>query len=835
MMDVLDSYSRGIEYLLRRLGKDHAEYLNAETLTGRLRENIDAERCYGATDTTRADRARILAELTRLSLKTLNKAFSEISETPSDSNLRYANRPLPLRIPSKSLDYFVGRVGELRSIKRLLQRQTPQPIALCGMGGVGKSTLARKIADDLDSYFSGGVFWADFAAHQGDSLPILYSWAYVLGHPEVERIPSAQIRAQAVMQLICEYTERVGRVLVVFDDVRQTETDAWLDAADLLRSAVPKGTPLLITTRQLEVAQSLRAKPVELDTLQTDQAIDLLAQLLQDEDLPLGKTVILMETIGSLPLAVEVVAGMIQADGLDWVYKTVTNQYSRLDALHAGDLRSKADNVQLSFTVSYEGLPAEAQALFRLTGVLASNRVHEIWLGGILHHLSSSGKLLEHLRISDLLRMLHHRGFLQRVDSNYRLHPLLRDYARSLLAEDPSLQDVGIAHERYFLDLVTAEAQRFEVVSEAIENILRAAQYAHDGRLWDDLLQFTLNLAVFKRYLYTRGLWNEALRLLDRGIEACVMVGDVKNQAALYCEKGTLQREMGTYDAAIVSFETATQLSQKINDEFILASALFGHGYVLLYSSNYREAKDRLSRAVSLAHKANNPNALGEALRGLGRIELSINNLDQALQYLMRSIEVLSSTDNKQGLAYAYRALGEIHTLQGQVSVGLGNFQTGLAIAQNLGDPQAQAYILRGIGDAYKTQGELILAMESYTRSEELYRNTDDRAARAGTLCSIGEVCVQLGDLDRAMQMFDQSRSLPRDINLPRWEARSLFGQAQVAHAKGDIELAGRLGRQALDQLHKVGHRDANMVEKWLGTLSVNGKDAHNESRASCL
>ena len=104
------------------------------------------------------------------------------------------------------------------------------------MGGVGKSTLARKVADDLSLSFTGGVLWADFAAHQGDPLPILYWWAHVLGHPEVERIPSAHIRAQAVMQVICEYTERMGKVLIVFDDVRQTETDSWLAAAHLYGS-----------------------------------------------------------------------------------------------------------------------------------------------------------------------------------------------------------------------------------------------------------------------------------------------------------------------------------------------------------------------------------------------------------------------------------------------------------------------------------------------------------------------------------------------------------------------------------------------------------------------
>ena len=135
-----------------------------------------------------------------------------------------------------------------------------------------------------------------------------------------------------------------------------------------------------------------------------------------------------MEYLGNLPLATEVVAGMIQADGLDWVYKAVTNQYSRLEALHAGDLRSKADNVQLSFTVSYAGTTSGSASTIpthRGSCLKQSPRNLAGWnpVPPIFKRETPGN-----VRIPDLLRMLHHRGLLQRVDSNYRLHPLLHNY-----------------------------------------------------------------------------------------------------------------------------------------------------------------------------------------------------------------------------------------------------------------------------------------------------------------------------------------------------------------------------------------------------------------------
>ena len=144
MMDVLDSYCGGIEYLLRRLGKDHAEYLNAV----HSKPNERKYRCRATLRKNRKtgpERARTAQEINRVAMATLKIASARSVGSSPDSSPYYATRPLPLRIPSKSLDYFVGREAELRSIKRLLLRQDPGRLPSVAWAESGRVPLPAKL------------------------------------------------------------------------------------------------------------------------------------------------------------------------------------------------------------------------------------------------------------------------------------------------------------------------------------------------------------------------------------------------------------------------------------------------------------------------------------------------------------------------------------------------------------------------------------------------------------------------------------------------------------------------------------------------------------------
>lgn len=74
--DAYSAYEAALDELLRRLGPLHERYAEALSYQQRLAENIDASRRYGDTESTRAERARIIGSLNGLALDELGLAFN---------------------------------------------------------------------------------------------------------------------------------------------------------------------------------------------------------------------------------------------------------------------------------------------------------------------------------------------------------------------------------------------------------------------------------------------------------------------------------------------------------------------------------------------------------------------------------------------------------------------------------------------------------------------------------------------------------------------------------------------------------------------------------------
>ena len=70
------NYAVGLRTLKSRLSTDALDQVSV--LEARLLENLESERLYGGTETTRADRARIVGELNRLSLTYLPVSFNDL-------------------------------------------------------------------------------------------------------------------------------------------------------------------------------------------------------------------------------------------------------------------------------------------------------------------------------------------------------------------------------------------------------------------------------------------------------------------------------------------------------------------------------------------------------------------------------------------------------------------------------------------------------------------------------------------------------------------------------------------------------------------------------------
>src|ERR1700761_5047536 len=153
---------------------------------------------------------------------------------------------------------FVGREAELARTRDLLRRA--RLVTVTGPGGVGKTRLAVRVADETATRFRDGAYLAELSALRDPGL-LVHTLAAGLGVPEDH---AAEYDQAAQLDMLLGFL-RERELLLVLDTCEHL-VDACAELADVILRAAP-GVTILATSRQPfdtagEVVQQLCPLPV---------------------------------------------------------------------------------------------------------------------------------------------------------------------------------------------------------------------------------------------------------------------------------------------------------------------------------------------------------------------------------------------------------------------------------------------------------------------------------------------------------------------------------------------------------------------------------------------
>ncbi|XP_062182273.1 putative disease resistance protein RGA1 isoform X2 [Phragmites australis] len=232
----------------------------------------------------------------------------------SDMNETTANMP---SLPIVDVASVLGREQEKRQIiSKLVEtndQQTIKIVSVIGLGGSGKTTLAKLIFNDgniIEKHFEVRL-WVHVSQELDDAKLVEKMFEAIAGEKS-ERRPLQHMSKTILDKLIGK------RYLLVLDDVWTEDRIQWEQIMVHLKSGT-SGSRILITTRSRRVAEAVESADLhnlqflsEIDSWQVfEQSFGMAAKGLDSEFLEVGKDIV--KKCGGVPLAIKVLAAALRS------------------------------------------------------------------------------------------------------------------------------------------------------------------------------------------------------------------------------------------------------------------------------------------------------------------------------------------------------------------------------------------------------------------------------------------------------------------------------------------------------------------------------------------
>jgi tetratricopeptide (TPR) repeat protein len=704
-----------------------------------------------------------------------------------------ATTSAPFQVPT-DLPRFVGRQPELDAFRAVLAEaatagpEAARPYCLAGMGGIGKTSLAVHIAHSLRDQFPDGVLWAHVST--SEPLAILDSWARAY-QCDYSGLPDLESRAAALRALLAD-----KKVLMILDDV-------WNAARARSLLVGGRGSTVLITGRDMDVAHALDAQIVSLPVFAAEESQQLLSRIVGQARVMAEAAAAdeICELLGNLPLALDIASHRL-ASRPRWTLREMVEriraQQRRLAELKIGDLEVRA-----SFAISWEALSERLRGAFASLGVFCGRALSAPALAAVAGLGEPAAR--EELDALVALSLLSFENSIY-----YRQHPLLADFAREHL-DEAEAADARMA--KYFLGYATEQRQNYLALEQEWDNLAAGIQVAGQQKMWQVIIDYG---DVLTNAWFARGRFTFARQAYLLVCEAARELEEQDPYIAATINWARACIEQGDYAEAEERLEHALQTSREVNDQHGAATAQFHLGRVAYEQSNHGEATKLFEESQQLLELLGDQAGVGEVLGQRARIAYRHFNHAAVEQLGKQALDLLRSSDRFQQTIEVLRYLALAADQQGRRALADEYCQQALKLCDDLQYQAELPSVLYTLTQLCYARGDYALARRHGERSLALFKASGDRKALSVALEYLMRVYLDQREFALAEETGKQGLALSQELRDEWGLVYALRGMGHLYMQTERPDEARRAWTEALAQAHKLGHPLEAAVSKLL-------------------
>ncbi|MGW4547857.1 tetratricopeptide repeat protein [Streptomyces violaceorubidus] len=686
---------------------------------------------------------------------------------------------------------FAGRRQEMARLRQWVQaarastETKPTVVVLHGAPGSGRTTLAVRAVHELRDYFRGACL-VDLrgagsaggsgtagsgrggsgtgGSVEGGESPLSTRDALLhllnrLGAPREQLLfrerSSADQQVKRLSELYHQHLTGVP-VTVVLDDASDPEQ---------VRTLVPERSDslVLVTAREpLRLPADLSARVYDLPVEELDAAgaEELLGAAAEDASGPYDaeSSELIRRLCGGLPLALRV-AGSSLGPRSPRALATDLGAYGPVEP------------AERALWLRYTDQPEPARRLLRRLALAGRTSLGAAAAAALL--------ATDEAEATRQLARLSRAGLIDHVrGSRYRLHDVVRAFARARLADEEEPADRTAAQER----LIGNYAELADSVLRLVDGNMstRSNQFGQYGfTSLDEALRWLDDESSFitATLRHAEGVDQGAvLNLLGALCDYCLLRGDLYrlgeiSELAQSVDQGLLvrsvqwrtgiaARQLGELDKARTTLASVVDLYRDAHHDAGAARALCSLGITLHHQGNLTDAAAKLREALDLQAAPELATDRAWTLHALAAVQRDRARLAEALELLTESLVLHRAGESVHGQAWAHFQLGQLHLRRGDVPAAESDLRAALELYGRTQDARGEAWALTQLARARLVDGDASPAVEDLRRAAARHRENEDARGEAWTVYYLGQALEETGDLDQSVRELERSRTM---------------------------------------------------------------------------